>query len=502
MNITVQVMKPFDTLVLGFEGRALTTLSRALSRAGFRATVASGYEIALEQCQRRNYKLFLSSGQVFEEMDISHFLELKNKCGAWYSILVGPVGTEFNPGILEGAEVDLHLKEPPRKKELELILQTVQQILGLRKELEKARADSARQNKIFDKILGTIREAVFILSLDYDIQYCNTAACDLLDSPADMLLNRNFQHFLEDGYKILNHVYHQVMLGRNISGYRIQISPEGKESLDVSLSANLLKSVAGQPEGLIVSLENNTIQNELLERMVRKEKLATITQLSRALAHEIRNPINILSGRIQLLKKELVDQKYDKNFEIIERQIERVSAVTDELNKFNINQEETVPELFSLVEFLETFFVRYPLQSHPVQLNIHPKNRHYLIEANRYQFEDAFRYLVETIAQHLSKKAELGITVQAQKGFLNQPIIEILFQIEKSAPVDLLLEPFRLVSQEDHLSSFGVAIMQTIFSNYGGVLSLESQKKNGKIIKLQFPVKDARELHNGSQRRD
>ena len=66
-----------------------------------------------------------------------------------------------------------------------------------------------------------------------------------------------------------------------------------------------------------------------LERSLRRsEKLATLGQLSSGLAHEIGTPLNIISGRAELLRKKFEDQnEVRKNLDIIVQQAERITKI-------------------------------------------------------------------------------------------------------------------------------------------------------------------------------
>ncbi|OPX32587.1 hypothetical protein B1H10_07370, partial [candidate division KSB1 bacterium 4484_188] len=75
--------------------------------------------------------------------------------------------------------------------------------------------------------------------------------------------------------------------------------------IDAHLSADFLHNQNGHIDGLIVNLSNTMIHDELFGRILRKEKLSTIINLANSLSHEIRNPINILYGRLQLLAEEM-----------------------------------------------------------------------------------------------------------------------------------------------------------------------------------------------------
>ena len=74
---------------------------------------------------------------------------------------------------------------------------------------------------------------------------------------------------------------------------------------------------------------------ELESGLRQSEKLATVGQLASGLAHEIGTPLNILLGRTELIKKRLEDKEsMQRNLEIIENQIERITKIIQQLLGF------------------------------------------------------------------------------------------------------------------------------------------------------------------------
>jgi signal transduction histidine kinase len=73
-----------------------------------------------------------------------------------------------------------------------------------------------------------------------------------------------------------------------------------------------------------------------LERSLRRsEKLAAVGQISSGLAHEIGTPLNIISGRAELLKKKVANQaEVQKNLDTIIHQAERITKIIQQLLGF------------------------------------------------------------------------------------------------------------------------------------------------------------------------
>jgi nitrogen fixation/metabolism regulation signal transduction histidine kinase len=84
--------------------------------------------------------------------------------------------------------------------------------------------------------------------------------------------------------------------------------------------------------GWMVAFLDITEQEQVQEYLNQSEKLAMVGQLAAGAAHEIRNPLTVIYGFIQLLEQRLSEQERDKHYlPLILQEIERVNRIVTEL---------------------------------------------------------------------------------------------------------------------------------------------------------------------------
>lgn len=84
--------------------------------------------------------------------------------------------------------------------------------------------------------------------------------------------------------------------------------------------------------GWMVAFLDITEQEKVQEYLNQSEKLAMVGQLAAGAAHEIRNPLTVIYGFIQLLEQRLSDQERDRHYlPLILQEIERVNRIVTEL---------------------------------------------------------------------------------------------------------------------------------------------------------------------------
>ncbi len=388
--------------------------------------------------------------------------------------------------------VDAFLLKPFPVEALDATLLQATTSLKLKLENRRLQAENSRTRQFFENLLNSTSEAIFVVDLDFNIQYCNLSAEKFLGVEQSELLNQPLQNYIIDGYKVLHHLYHQLMLDKKIGGYPVTLHTNFEKRMEVNLSADFLYGRDGRTEGLIIALENTAFQNELLNQLFRKQQLMTIANLASAIAHEIRNPINILSGRIQLLFNELDEKRYQKTFAILQRQVERISDIVNQLSKFNMNREDTIPESLPMVEFLEKMVDDFSAQFPKLVLEFTASSeaRNALVDANRYRMEEVFYSIFQKISSAVGKNTRVTMEAITSKTFSRNPKIQLVLTLPQNDHLVELFEPFKLLSPaEEARSSLDAAILHAILNNYGAQLQVQSLEGDDIQFVIEFPIK-------------
>ncbi len=150
--------------------------------------------------------------------------------------------------------------------------------------------------------------------------------------------------------------------GGNLS-YRI---PEAGSSTELAALARELNGMAGNLETARGTLVREAEERVGLERRLREtEKMAAIGNLAAGLAHEIAAPLNVISGRAELMLRRVSPETDEaRQLQIIIRQIGRITTTVQNLLSF-AKRREVAPRVIELgavlegvLEFLDAEFTR------------------------------------------------------------------------------------------------------------------------------------------------
>jgi two-component system, NtrC family, sensor kinase len=148
-------------------------------------------------------------------------------------------------------------------------------------------------------------------------------------------------------------------LGSGNLSHRIEADPGGGELAQLAHEFN---AMAGSLEAAQASVVRQGMESLALERRLREaEKLATIGNLAAGLAHEIAAPLNVISGRAELLlKREADPTALNRSLRIIVRQINRITTIVRNLLDFARRREPRLQRIDlgavveGVAEFLES----------------------------------------------------------------------------------------------------------------------------------------------------
>jgi signal transduction histidine kinase len=240
---------------------------------------------------------------------------------------------------------------------------------------------------------------------------------------------------------------------------------------------------------LDLSIIELAYQTEFHRRQKQTDRLAAIGQVAGGVAHEVRNPLNVIKTSVYFLlnAKNPQPEKILAHLQRIERQVELADQVVTALNDF---ARLPVPEMHPLE--LEPFL-------HEV-LELNPPGDGIRVELNRavdarpvlgdpQQLRIVFGNLIRNARDAMPDGGSLNLTIRQLKDEVEVDIRDTGVGIR---PEDLgkVMEP--LFSTKTRGIGLGLSITRAIVEKHSGKLSVASQLGAGTTftVRLQTPPED------------
>lgn len=240
---------------------------------------------------------------------------------------------------------------------------------------------------------------------------------------------------------------------------------------------------------------------QLLTEAAQAERRAAIGTMAAGIHHEIGNPLNIMSTKIQIFKlarqKGLLQNK--SNEEILNeaetaldeclKQSGRISEITRKLSNFAKPSKEFKPLLISIPEEIEETLavVGHDLELEKIKIDKKFSSDLTKILADRQEIQQIFFNLIRNAGQSIEGTGT--ITVSAVNTTNNKVHLEIQ-DTGKGIPEDKInrvFEPFFTTKGPNKGTGLGLTIVRQLVWRNKGEISFRSQVGTGTTFILEFP---------------
>ncbi|WP_413030075.1 ATP-binding protein [Paenibacillus taichungensis] len=257
---------------------------------------------------------------------------------------------------------------------------------------------------------------------------------------------------------------------------------------------NLINIIASQVLlFLIFHLSFSRMKKQQLyhEQLQQSERLKMIAHLTAAVAHEIRNPVTVVRGFLQLYREDpAFDDPVKKKFNLMIDELNTVEQITSQFLTLSKPNRDQQPEKVDVNDALQsvTGLVRSYAMLSDNQLNIEA-------EENCFIFINPieFKQLMMNLIKNALEASTMGkpVTVIAKR---NHHYIEIKIIDEGSGmsedEVKSLGTPF--YSLKSNGTGLGLMICFNIVEKYDGEINYESTKGVGTTVTVRFLATDGK----------
>lgn len=251
-----------------------------------------------------------------------------------------------------------------------------------------------------------------------------------------------------------------------------------------------IKYAEGFKTGILIVLEDITEQR-MAEEMLRKtDKLSIIGQMAAGIAHEIRNPLTVLKGFLQLLNN---DEGYNKYYQIMLSEINRINAITEEL--LFLSKPHLPPfEQKNLKKIINDVVVLFDTQAilSNIQLKVFIEDQPYILWCSEIQIKQ----LLINLLQNAKEAMPNGGIIEISARTTNSGMIALTIKDQGTgiSPERLqnLGEPFYTTKEKG--TGLGLMICYKIVELHKGTLSIDSEPGNGTSVTMFFPNHNNLEL--------
>ncbi len=261
----------------------------------------------------------------------------------------------------------------------------------------------------------------------------------------------------------------------------------------------------GEVEQVIEYVKDVTEAVKMQKHLEQAKNLAEIGKMGSIVAHEVRNPLNAISGAVRYLKGEIRDENLQTYLNLIEEQIQRVNGVTDEMLDYarplflDFSYSQIQNHINKALAMMEE-----RLRAKRIRVNKKIDNNLPLLPLDGPQVERALANLIENAIDAMDEGGELTIKCRYDKDAPPNTVREVEVIIADNGKgldgrdPEELFKPF--VTTKLRGTGLGLPVVKKIMNSHQGSVRLISpQNGKGTMAILRFPttmkVYEAKEYH-------
>ena len=232
---------------------------------------------------------------------------------------------------------------------------------------------------------------------------------------------------------------------------------------------------------------------ETRDLLLQSEKLAVIGRLMAGVAHEILNPVNIISMRLQLLKQgEHLNEKVAGALVVCENQVKRITKILDNLSQFSRmpKEEATLNDLNEVVRHVLTLCVPQ-LKEENIQIEASYDPALPLMSFARSRMEQVFSNIISNALEAMSGKEKRVLTVTTTRPFSGDHAQVIIS--DTGTGIDIqnmsrIFDPFFTTKKRSQGTGLGLFLSYGMIKDHGGRIWAENNEAGGASFFVHLPV--------------
>ncbi|MGE5629220.1 MAG: ATP-binding protein [Solirubrobacterales bacterium] len=273
-------------------------------------------------------------------------------------------------------------------------------------------------------------------------------------------------------------------LHKNI--YKIRTGLE-KIGEDISYRIEDTEGEIGQIATFINNMGDSLEKKEQLEeRVQRSEKLASLGHLISGVAHEIRNPLGIISGTVQLMEKNFKDVKgLEEYIGIIKEQCNRENKVIQELLDYARPSKNMMDQMNmnSLIQSILSFTNKYIQDNHiKLVLELEENLPEILMDCDK--IKQVYVNIVINACEAMENGGQLTIRTRNEGQWVKTYFTDTGKGMDE-IQMDNIFNPYYTTKPKG--TGLGLTISNSIVELHGGYIEVKSKKYEGSEFIVALP---------------
>lgn len=246
--------------------------------------------------------------------------------------------------------------------------------------------------------------------------------------------------------------------------------------------------------GTILIIEDMTEYDHLQKQLILSEKLASVGLLAAGVAHEINNPLEIISNYLSYLKYSRKDREIHESVDKVNREIEYISRIVSNLVTFSGNRQSS-HELVEINEVLREILdlLKYNAEYKHVDVSFVHNADDLWFAGDRDQLKQVILNLIKNSFEAMPEGGEIRIRTELSSPGTKERESRIIFEdtgpgIDAPDLTTVFMPFFSSKPGGKNQLGLGLSISYRIIESFGGEMDVENLPEGGCRFTISLPT--------------
>lgn len=296
--------------------------------------------------------------------------------------------------------------------------------------LNKQNQNGLSFQNLLQKAVTSLNHFLVILDENARIIVISKAAEQVLGISTEDVRGESFLEFLTDGEKVWKYLV-ELCVDRTdqIENHAVKLKAFTNEEIEQKINFECIQNDV--PYYIMQA------GDEKLQWGGSEANYELLEMFADSVANELLNPVNIISGRLQLLHSNLAGQEqYQKSIVALEKQVERINETMSKLLTFAHLKQDTVPQKIDLNELVRRVLIEPSiarlLEIETITLE-YAVNETLTLRGAMAHFDLLVKTLIELCYHSIGTGGKIKIETGHEKKYLNKNWAKLIFTLNYSS---------------------------------------------------------------------
>ncbi|MGE5499723.1 MAG: two-component system sensor histidine kinase NtrB [Syntrophothermus sp.] len=335
-------------------------------------------------------------------------------------------------------------------------------------------------------ILDNMSDSVFVTDSSGKVLLLNKAAENLLGMKAEAAAGLHYTRLLGGEENLISRTL-QTM--EPVSYMENSIIRQDRSEIIAGGSSSIIWDEEGKSDAVIAVLRDVTQMRLFEENKKRHEKLSAMGELAAGVAHEIKNPLNLISITAQRLVKEFEPlndaEEYGQLIRGMRQEINRVTEIINQFLRF-ARPPVLIKTKISISDVLEDAARLFESAAAERCINLAVAADETEIMADASQLRQVMVNLIQNAFDAVEDNGKVWVTASGK----NNKLLIAVFDNGMGIPQENLKKIFDIYfTTKTSGNGLGLSIVNQIINAHNGTIKAESSLKSGTIFTIELPEK-------------